>query len=422
MPTIDLDLGYDARDQFVPFHTRSKRWGCIVAHRRAGKTVACVMDLVDAALRCTKEDGRFGYIGPTYTQTKDVAWMYLKRYTSGIPGVEQRESDLSVYLPNKARVRLYGAENYDRLRGIYLDGVILDEMADIDPRAWSEVIRPALSDRQGWAVFIGTPRGRDAFFKLYKQACESDDWFSLRLKASETGILPAYELAAAKNDLTPEQFAQEYECSFDAAVIGAYYAKDITDAEADKPPRIASVPWDRNAEVITAWDLGHRDSTAIWFAQLVGREIHILDYYENSGQALDHYVKEVKSRPYVYGEHLLPHDAKAVELGTGKSRQEVLENLGLRVRIVPNHKVEDGINAVRLALSRCWFDASKCERGIDALRAYRAERNERHEVLKAHPLHDWSSHGSDAFRYLIMGMDERAKSAGWNKPDNSWVV
>lgn len=417
----EVVVRYKPRTQFKAFHNRKQRWACIVAHRRAGKTVACVNDLIRGAVECTRPRPRFAYLGPTYSQAKDTVWSYLKDFTFAVPGIEQRESDLAVIFPNGGRVRLYGAENYDRLRGIYLDGLVIDEMADIDPRAWAEVLRPALSDREGWAAFIGSSKGRNNFFKIFKQSQESPDWFSLMLKASETRILPQTELDDARRAMSPEQYAQEYECSFDAAVIGAYYGADIRTAEDAK--RICSVPWDRSADVITAWDLGHADSTAIWFAQIVGREIHLIDYYENSGQALDHYVKEIKSRPYVYGDHLLPHDAQAHELGTGKTRQEVLEQLGIRVTVVKRHNVEDGINAVRLALSRCWFDAVKCERGLDALRLYRAERDEKNNILKLKPLHDWTSHGADSFRYLIMGMDETPKSKGWSKPpDRSWVV
>ncbi len=418
--TRTINLGYAPRPHFVPFHKRTKRWAAIVAHRRAGKTVACANDLVDWALRCDKPNGRFAYVAPTYAQAKDVAWQYLKEATGRIPGAEQRESDLTVNLPNGARVRLYGADNYDRMRGIYLDGVILDEMADIDPRAWLEVIRPALSDRSGWAVFIGTPKGRNRFWDLWKQAVASPDWYTLELKASQTGLIPDNELSSARATLNPSQYAQEYEVSFEAAVVGAYYGAEL--AKADEEARITSVPWDRTADVITAWDLGHRDATAIWWAQVVGREIHVIDYYEASGQALDHYVQVIKSKPYVYSDHLLPHDVAAHELGTGKTRQDVLQQLGIQPSIIKRHSIEDGINAVRLALTRCWFDKERCERGIDCLRLYRAERDEKLGVFKMKPVHDWASNGADAFRYLIMGMDDQPGKRSYAKPDTSWVV
>ena len=167
---MEIDLGYHARQQFLAFHARKQRWACLVVHRRGGKTVACVMDLIDAALNCKRENGRFAYLAPTYAQSKDVAWGYLKRFTADIPGVEQRESDLMVTFPNGARVRLYGCESYDRLRGTYHDGMVLDEYGDMDPRAWQEVIRPALSDRGGEALFLGTPRGFNHFYDLFALA------------------------------------------------------------------------------------------------------------------------------------------------------------------------------------------------------------------------------------------------------------
>ncbi len=214
------------------------------------------------------------------------------------------------------------------MRGIYLDGIVLDEYADMDPRVWAEIIRPALADRQGWAVFIGTPQGRNAFFELWRRAQAEEGWYSLLLRASETGLIPESELALARRDLSEEQYLQEFECSFDAAVVGAYYGKLMAQAEADK--RIAGVPYDPAALVWTSWDLGIRDATAIWFAQVIGREIRIIDYYEASGVDLGHYVREINLRPYVYAGHIVPHDAQAKELGTGKSRLEVLESLGLK--------------------------------------------------------------------------------------------
>lgn len=217
-----IDLGYQAREAFAPLHKRKQRFGCIVAHRRAGKTVASILDLIDAALRCQKEDPRFAYIAPYYAQAKDVVWAYVKRYTRVIPGATINESELRVDFPNGARLRLYGADNYDRMRGIYLDGVVLDEFADQPPQAWREVIRPALADRQGWALFIGTPKGRNAFYDIYQQAVGSDDWFDLKLKASETGLVESEELEAMRVQMSENEYAREMECDFDAAIEGAY--------------------------------------------------------------------------------------------------------------------------------------------------------------------------------------------------------
>ena len=280
------------------------------------------------------------------------------------------------------------------MRGIYLDGIVLDEYADMDPRVWAEIIRPALADRQGWAVFIGTPRGRNAFFELWRRAQAEEGWYAMMLRASESGLIAESELALARRDLTEEQYLQEFECSFDAAVVGSYYGKLMARAEADR--RIAGVPCDPAALVWTSWDLGIRDATAIWFVQVIGREIRIIDYYEASGVDLGHYVREINLRPYVYGGHIVPHDAQAKELGTGKSRLEVLESLGLRhLSLAPLHRVEDGINAVRMFIPKCWFDATKCARGVDALKLYRADYDDKLQALRPQPVHDWTSHAAE---------------------------
>lgn len=392
----EIELGYAPREPFRRFHARKQRWACLVIHRRAGKTVACVMDLLDAALRCNKPDGRFAYIAPTFTQAKDVAWLYMKRFSAGIPGVEQRESDLSVILPNGARIRLYGAETYDRMRGLYFDGVVLDEVADMDPRAWSEVIRPALADRQGWAAFIGTSKGRNDFWRIWNDAQGRDDWFSLMLRASESGLLPASEIADMRKTMSEEEYQQEMECSFDAAVKGSYYGRLLD--EAQQEGRICSVPHEPGAKVDTWWDLGVGDSTAIWFVQTVGREVRVIDHYEMTGEGLPHYAKVLASKPYVYGRHIAPHDIAVRELGTGQSRIEMARALGLKFETAPRLPVDDGINAVRLTIPKCWFDADRCKFGLEALRLYRKDRDEKMNVFRDKPRHDWTSHSADAFR------------------------
>lgn len=405
-----ITIPYRPRPQFAPFHARKKRWSVTAAHRRAGKTVARVNDLIRAALTLDKPDPRFAYVAPLYTQAKDIAWGYLKHYGMAIPGAEPNESELRLDFPNGGRVRLYGADNYERMRGIYLDGACLDEYGDMDPRAFPEVIRPALSDRQGWGDFGGTPKGRNHFHELiygdregrWCGAVNDPDWYVAILKASETGILAADELADARKMMTPEQYAQEYECSFEAAILGAYYGKEIAQAERDG--RITSVPHDPAHAVQTWWDLGYDDSTAIWFVQYVGRELRALDYYEASGEALPHYVKHLDAKPYRYGDHVLPHDVDAHELGTGRTRRETLHSLGLRnVKVIPAQDIMDGINAARLLLPRCWFDAAKCARGLEALRQYRADWDEKNKILRNKPMHNWASHGADAFRTGALG-------------------
>lgn len=399
-----VTIPYSPRDCFLPFHQRTQRWAVMVAHRRCGKTVACVNELLKAALDTDKQDARFAYIAPQWNQAKDVAWLYVRRFAGVVPGVEFNESELRCDLPNGARIRLYGADNPDRLRGLYLDGVILDEYADMRPQVWGEVIRPLLTDRQGWAVWIGTPKGRNSFHDIWAQAEGDPDWFRVMLKASETGLIDHEELRMAARQMTDEQYQQEFECSFEAAILGAYYAKEL--AVADAEGRICPVPVEKSHQVHVAWDLGIGDSTALVFAQLVGREWRIVDYYEASGVGLDHYAGVLSSKGYNYGSHILPHDAAAKELGTGKSRVEVLESLGVRnIRVLKADRIEDGINAVRMTLGKCWFDAKRCKQLLEALRHYRTEYDERKRIFKANPLHDWSSHAADAFRYLCAGLE-----------------
>lgn len=409
-------IPYAPRPQFVEFHASRKRWSIIVAHRRAGKTVAEINKLVRRALECPLIEPRLAYAAPFYAQAKDVAWNYLKRFTAPIPGSVSHESELRVDLPNGGRIRLYGLDNYDRMRGGYLDGIVLDEYGDSDPRAWQEVIRPALSDRQGWADFIGTPKGRNHFFELWENAGQDDSWYRQMLRASETGILPQEELDDARKAMSEEQYAAEYECSFAAGVIGSYYGREMEAAEKDG--RIGKVPWEPTLPVHTAWDLGIGDATAIWCVQVASREIRCIDYIENSGVGIDWYVRELDKRPWKWGEHILPHDAAVKELGTGKSRVEVMTSLGLhKTRIIPAQRVEDGINAARMMLPSTWFDAEKCRRGIHTLQNYRKEWDDKRKAFHDRPLHDWASHGADAFRYLALsGVRNQAAPKKLNYP------
>ena len=415
-----IDLGYRARPQFYPFHMREQRWACMVAHRRAGKTVACVMDLVDSAMRCTKQDGRFAYVAPFYAQAKDAAWTYLKRYTAPIPGAESHESELRVDLPNGARVRLYGADNYDRMRGGYLDGVVLDEYGDMHPGAWGEVIRPMLADRQGWAAFIGTPKGRNAFHETWERAQGSDDWFAYMLRASESGLLLAGELTDAKAEMTPEQYEQEFECSFDAAILGAYYGRQVADAE--RAGRIIDLEPDPELPVDTVWDLGKDDPTSIWFFQVAPDGVRVVDYYENNGHELDHYVGVIKDKGYKQGTDWLPHDAKARLLGMRRTRVEQLQDMGRKCRLVPDHTLMDGINAARMSFPKVWFDGSRCKFGLEALRQYHAEFDDKAKVFKTTPKHDWTSHAADAFRYLCMAWRELKPEPSKPKPKDHHVL
>lgn len=398
-----IQIPYIPRPQFLKFHERPQRFACLVIHRRGGKTVASINELIKRNMQCEKRAPRYAYIAPYHAQAKDVAWEYLKYYSSPIPGVSCHEGELRVDYPNGGRIRLYGAENAERMRGLYFDGVVIDEPADIHPGVWPEIVRPALSDRQGWACFIGTPKGHNNFYDIHQQAQSDPQWFHLILRASESGLLHPEELSAARKNMSEDQYAQEFECSFEAAIIGAYYGKLLSEAEAEA--RIHNVSYDPALPVHTIWDLGMRDATSIWFMQRMGQEIRLIDYYEKNGNSLAHHIKALQAKPYLYGAHILPHDVEVKELSTGVTRLQTMNQLGLKdIRIAPRLSIEEGISAARLILPRCWFDRGKCKEGLEALKQYRHEFDERLKVFRAQPLHDWTSHAADAFRYLAISL------------------
>ena len=410
-----VDTGYRPRPQQLDLHRllKSHRFGAAVCHRRMGKTVGAINHLIDAALRSQAVRPRLAYIAPTYRQGKAIAWDYLKHYTRGIPFACANESELRVDLPNESQIRIYGADNPDSLRGLYFDGAVLDEYGLMPSRTFTEVVRPALADRKGWALFIGTPNGKNHFYDVCQQAKGGgQEWFFAQYRASDTNILEASELESARGAMTPDEYDQEFQCSFEASVKGAVFAEEIRKARDSK--RITRVPYDRLALVDTYWDLGVGDMTAIWFAQSIGMEVRLIDYYENKGQGLDHYAAVLKSKGYNYGRHVAPFDIEVRELGTGRSRQEVAWGLGLYFEIAAKLRLADGINAARLMFARCYFDEEKCREGLEALMNYRWDFNERIDEFKAVPVHDWASHGADAFRYmsLTIARQEKAKSKG----------
>lgn len=417
-----ISTGYHPRPLQERMHTQLARFNVIVCHRRFGKTVFSLNELIDRALRNDRKNPQYAYIAPTYGQAKRVAWDYLKDFTRNIPGVSYNESELRVEIAragrgDKIKIWLLGAENPDTIRGIYLDGVVLDEFAEMNPVIWSSVVRPALSDREGWAIFIGTVKGRNHFYDIYHAAIQEENWFTALFRASETNVLPQVELDDAAASMSEEEYAQEYECDWGAALIGAYYGKQISALEKDG--RITEVPYDPAVPVETWWDLGIGDTTAIWFTQKVGANYHVIDYLEMSGVGLDWYVKELQKQKYLYGDVFLPHDAAARDLSTGKTRIEVLRSLwpGRRIHVVPRQDVEDGINAARMILPKCYFDSAKTVDGIAALRSYQKKWDAKNKIYIDKPLHDWSSHAADAFRMFAIGNKyDRPSMEGRNLP------
>ncbi len=314
----DVQIPYRPRplQSVVRREMRRHRFGVLVCHRRFGKTVLAVNLLQQGATMCERDRPRFAYIAPTYRQGKTAAWDYMQHYAHPIPGVQINQSELRIDYPTGAQVRIYGADNPDSMRGIYLDGVVFDEFGMQPPTVFSEVIRPTLADHQGWALFMGTPAGKNEFYKQAQKAKANPAWFYVEYKASETGVLPQEELDASAQDMTHDEYLQEYECSFEASVKGAIFSTELQAARDDG--RITRVPYDPALPVDTDWDLGIGDSTAIWFSQsLRGGEIRLIDYYEAAGEGLPHYALVLRERGYVYGQHWGRTILRCVNWGRG---------------------------------------------------------------------------------------------------------
>jgi len=389
------------------------RFGVVVCHRRFGKTVFGTNMNQQTALLSTLERPRCAYIAPTYTQGKTTAWDYMQHYARGIPGVAFNQSELRVDYPNGGQSRIFGADNPDSLRGMYLDRATLDEYGLHPAKTFSEVIGPTLVDRGGSALFLGTPNGKNQFYDIAQhakaeQAKGSKTWFYAEYKASQTGLLDASYLDAARAVMTADEYAQEFEASFEASVKGAIYAKELEAARRDS--RICDVPMDPMLKVDTDWDLGIGDAMCVWFSQTVkgSGQVRLVDYYEASGEGFPHFVQVLREKRYTYGTHWAPHDIAVRELGSGKSRLEVAAALGLKFSVTPRlssaagQELEDGIHAARLFFPRCWFDATRCRVGLEALGQYRRDYNTRLDEFKATPVHDNASHGADAFRGLAV--------------------
>lgn len=381
----------------------------------------------------------YWHVMPTLKQAKLVAWDILKEISGPIPGVKQNNSELEVTYPNGNKVRLIGADNPDSLRGPALSGLSLDEFSQIAGNVFGEILSKALGDHLGYAIFSGTIKGKDQLYQTYQSAKDAPDWYAVWQDidvslATEAGpTITALERAmeddrklVAQGVMTQDEFDQEWFLSSDAAIQGAYYRKEM--AAAKDQGRITRVPIEPALPVDTDWDLGMDDSTAIWFSQsLRSGEVRVVDYYEASGEGLLHYVKVLADKGYTYGKHYPPHDIAVRELGTGKSRKEVAASLGLKFEEpLPSLPLADGIEASRLHLARCWFDETRCAKGIESLRNYRKSYNPKMEQFTATPVHNKASHGADAFRGMAVRYQppkkkREADEFGHVAPASSWM-
>lgn len=369
----------------------------LVWHRRAGKSVAVANHLIRDAL--DKPDRRYAYIAPFYSMAKNIAWDVFKKYVRPVPDVKINEAELSIDFPNGSKIRLYGSDRPDALRGMGLDGVVFDEFAMQRSNIYSEIIRPALTDKKGYAVWIGTPLGMNTFYQLYKNASKQENWYASLLTVNDTNILDAVEVEDAKKVMSEDEFQQEFMCSFNASIKGAYYATELSKVRSEK--RIGDYIVDPKLPVHTAWDLGVGDSTAIWFFQDIGTSVLLLDYFQSDGHGVDFYINVLRQKKYNYGTHFAPHDIEVQEFGTGLTRLETARRLGINFRVVGRNSIEDGINAVRLLMSRMYFH-TRCEDALNLLAQYQKEWDEKNHIFRDRPLHNFASHCGDSLRYLAM--------------------
>lgn len=410
-----IEIPYSPRPLQRTLHAAldTHRFSVAVCHRRFGKTVCAINQLIKCALTNEREAPRYAYIAPLLKQGKGISWDYMKKYSAPIPGHQVNESELRIDYPNGGRIRIYGADNPDALRGIYLDGVVLDEYGNMDSEVWTSVLRPALTDRNGWALFIGTPNGKNQFYDIVRHAQRNDDWYYAEYKASETGLISEQELADTRAQQTADEYDREMECSFETSVEGAIYEAEMRQAR--EQGRITQVPYDPALKVCTDWDLGIDDSTAIWFTQTTfSGAIRVIDYYENAGEGLHHYADVISRKRYVYETHYAPHDIEQRELGSGQSLRMTAFSLGLNFvttdRISQNAAWER-IYACRHVLPRCYFDEHKCGPGLEALKHYRwAEVKGDNPTSRQLPVHDWASHAADAFGQFAYRHKDRRRS------------
>jgi phage terminase large subunit len=416
-------LKYVPREQFVPFHNRTQRWATLNTHRRAGKTVSLVNDLVFGALECDKYKPQLAYIGPTYAQAKRVAWTYLKDYAEPYMSRPPQEAELKVTLHGDRTLYVLGADNSDTLRGMYLDGGVGDEYALFRPSVFPQVIRPTLSDRNGWFVFASTPRGKNLFYDVVKDARNDPSWYNLELRADTSGIINPKELADLRKDMDPEEFAQEYLCSFDSALKGAIYADEVN--EVFMSQRIQLDIYDPSLPTNVVYDLGFTDATVGVFWQeapySAGKSpVRVVHVEATQGKDIFHHIEKLHSFAGELGSVWLPHDARAKNLQTGRSIVEQFIKEGIRPELVPAHKVRDRIAATRRLFPLIAFDKLATDDLIEALKGYRRVWDDKNLNFSDVPLHDWCSDYADAFGYLCVVAQKKYAKVGSKikeKPD-----
>ncbi len=412
-----ITLDYCPRKWAQAFHSTKKRWRILVTHRRCGKTTAILNHLQRDAVQI--KGSQYAYLAPTYRQAKRIAWEILKSISRPLPNVTVNESELTVTYHNGSKIFLAGSENIDSLRGISLWGGAQDEAAQQPTNLFSEVISKCLADHLGYWIFAGTPKGKNHFYKTKITAAENPDDYELIVKTiddsiqNEIGSTIENLKQALEDDkrlveqgmMTQEEFNQEWYCSFEAPIKGAYYAVEIERLR--KENRLTQMPHDPALPVFTVCDLGVGSSFAQGFYQKVGSQIRMIDFWIGTNKdGMPEMALNLQRKPYVYGKHFAPHDIMSTDIGTGKSRIESARALGIEFEVVPRMKVDDGINAGKVVFNRLWVDTEKCESWLDAVSMYKQEFDEDANIYKPKPVHDWTSHYADVHRYMALVEDQ----------------
>lgn len=404
--------------------------GACVWHRRAGKDLLAI-NL--CAVKSQERVGTYWHMLPTYKQGRNIVWNGFtkdgRKFIDHFPKelvASQNQTEMRITFKNDSIYQVVGTDNIDSLVGTNPVGVVFSEYSLHDPAAW-DYIRPILAENGGWALFIFTARGKNHGYKLFTMSEKNKKWFSQKLVAGNNGTkredgspVVSDELIEDEraSNMPEEMIQQEFYCSFEAPLVGAYYSTQMQ--RMHEQGRICVVPWEPQLPVNTAWDLGVSDGTSIWFFQEFGEEIRVIDYYENSGEGLGHYMKVISGQhedhrhrlDWTYGKHYAPHDIEVREFSSGKSRIETARELGLKFTPVAVHQVMDGIEHVRTMLPKMYIDEKRCERGIEALRQYRKEWNEKLKIFQDHPFHDWTSHAADSLRVGMWGRRGKKKTNG----------
>jgi len=409
--TLSIPYKYKCRTYQVKFWEvmKKKKRAVLVWHRRAGKEKTCFNYLITQALQRV---GIYYYIFPDSKMARRILWdgidkdgfKLLKHIPEElVAGLNNTE--MKIILKNGSVILVLGSRDEDTLRGPNPIGCVFSEYAEQSPMAW-QIVLPILKENGGWAIFNFTPKGQNHAKDLYEMAKVNPHWHAELLTVKDTGVLTEAEIDEIRDEgtMSEDMIQQEFFCSFTLGIEGSYYAKYIQEMKDES--RIGNVPYDRGKKVYSAWDIGYGDSTAIIFYQIVGQEIHIIDFYENHGEGFAHYAKVLSAKPYIYADHFGPHDVEAHHFSSGLSAKEVARDLGFTFTTLPTLKIglENGIEGLRSIFHRIWIDQKKCAHLIKCLENYRKEFDTHHQTYKLRPLHDWTSNASDAARYLAIAV------------------